>query len=262
MGENCVWRTKQQRSKFVLLRQWPRGKVPPPPNAPFPTGRQNALHFSEIVKLTQNVRTKSNIVKQTTEKHLSLHKIHYLTGQESSQSFLLWTLQVNLSSVNSEEPFEVRHYLSKTLQLFTKSTGSASEWFLSTIYLSLVGLFPTVEQTKKAVISTSGLFIERKYAVSFNNLCRKYREPDLHCINKKPGYPDFKKKQQQQQPAILFQAARNTSHTLAHTHRRKQWKVSFNLPTLTIPALGPEALDFSRRLPRGRMVADKKERGF
>ena len=118
----------------------PGGRSPPPPNAPFPTGRQNALHFSEIVKLTQNVRTKSNIVKQTTEKHLSLHKIHYLTGQESSQSFLLWTLQVNLSSVNSEEPFEVRHYLSKTLQLFTKSTGSASEWFLSTIYLSLFGL--------------------------------------------------------------------------------------------------------------------------
>ena len=97
--------------------------------------------FLEIVKLTQNVRTKSNIVKtQTTEEHLPLHKIHYLTGQESSQSFLLWTLQVYLSSVNSEEPFEVRHYLSKTLQLFTKSTGSASEWFLSTIYLSLFGL--------------------------------------------------------------------------------------------------------------------------
>ena len=46
--------------------------------------------FLEIVKLTQNVRTKSNIVKtQTTEEHLPLHKIHYLTGQESSQSFLL-----------------------------------------------------------------------------------------------------------------------------------------------------------------------------
>ena len=46
--------------------------------------------------------------------------------------------------------FEVRHYLSKTLQLFTKSTGSASEWFLSTIYLSLVvGLFPTVGHTKR-----------------------------------------------------------------------------------------------------------------
>ena len=46
--------------------------------------------------------------------------------------------------------FEVRHYLGKTLQLFTKSTGSASEWFLSTIYLSLVvGLFPTVGHTKR-----------------------------------------------------------------------------------------------------------------
>ena len=70
-------------------------------------------------------------------------------------------------------------------RLFTKSTGSAYEWFLSTMYLSLVGLFPAVGHTKKAVIPTPGLFIERKYAVSFNNLCRKYREPDLHCINKK-----------------------------------------------------------------------------
>ena len=126
--------------------------------------------------------------------------------------------------MNSEEPFEVRHYLSKTLQLFTKSTGSASEWFLSTIYLSLVGLFPTIGHTKKAVIPTPGLFVERKYAVSFNNLCRKYREPDLHCINKKSRIPTlFQKKQtNKQQPAILFHAARTTSHTLAHIHKRKQ----------------------------------------
>ena len=41
-------------------------------------------------------------------------------------------------------------------------------------YLSLVGLFPTVEHTKKAVNPTPGLVIERNYAaVSFNNLCRK-----------------------------------------------------------------------------------------
>ena len=32
-------------------------------NTPFPTGRQNALNLLKIVKLTQNVRTKSNIVK-------------------------------------------------------------------------------------------------------------------------------------------------------------------------------------------------------
>ena len=38
-------------------------------------------------------------------------------GQESTQSFLVLTLQANLSSVNSEEPFDVRLYLSKTLQL-------------------------------------------------------------------------------------------------------------------------------------------------
>ena len=96
--------------------------------------------------------------------------------------------------------FEVRHYLSKTLQLFTKSTGSASEWFLSTISLLLVGLFPTVGHTKKAVIPTPGLFIERNYAVSFNNLCREYRGPDLHCINKKkPGDPHFLEKKKKKQ---------------------------------------------------------------
>ena len=135
--------------------------------------------------------------------------------------FPLMNFTGKLSSVNSEEPFEVRHYLSKTLHLFTKSTGSASEWFLSTIYLKLVGLFPTVGHTKKAVIPTPRLFIERKYAVSFNNLCRKYREPDLHCINKKCGITTlFRKKKQQ--PAILFRAARNTSQTLAHAHKRKQ----------------------------------------
>ena len=64
---------------------------------------------------------------------------------------------------------------------------------------------------KKAVIPTRELFIERNYAVSFNNLCRKHREPDLHCINKKTGIPTlFRKKKktnkQQQQPVILFHA--------------------------------------------------------
>ena len=61
---------------------------------------------------------------------------------------------------------------------------------------------------KKAVIPTRGLFIERKYTVSFKNLCGKYREPDLHCINKKTGIPTlFQKKP----PAIMLHAARNTS---------------------------------------------------
>ena len=161
--------------------------------------------------------------------------------------------------MNSEEQFEVRHYLSKTLQLFTKSTGSASEWFFSTIYLSLVGLFPTVGHTKKPVIPTPGLFIERKNAVSFKNLCKKYRKLDLHCINKKTEYPHFKN--ENKQPALLFHAARNTSYTHTYTHK-KTMNSLFYLPTFTIPpALGPKALDFSRRLPRGRMVADKKEQG-
>ena len=143
--------------------------------------------------------------------------------------------------MNSEEQFEVRHYLSKTLQLFTKSTGSASEWFFSTIYLSLVGLFPTVGHTKKAVIPTAGIFIKRKNAVSFKNLCKKYREPDLHCINKKTEYPHFKK--ENEQPALLFHAARNTSYTHTHTHTRKQYNEKFVLFAhvhYTPPSLYPQ----------------------
>ena len=64
---------------------------------------------------------------------------------------------------------------------------------------------------------------------------------------KKPGYPHFKNKQTNKQPAILFHAARNTSPPHTHTDKTKQSKVSFDLPTFTIaPALGPEALNFSR----------------
>ena len=86
---------------------------------------------------------------------------------------------------------------------------------------------------KKAVIPTPELFIERNYAVSFNNLCRKHREPDLHCINKKTGIP------------TLFRKKKNKQTT-----------------TATGDIVSRKALDFSRRLPRGRMVADKKEQGF
>ena len=82
--------------------------------------------------------------------------------------------------MNSEEPFDVRHYLSKTLQLqFVLKTPYKEYriglWMVPLyFYLSLVGLFPTVEHTKKAVNPTPGLVIERNYAaVSFNNLCRK-----------------------------------------------------------------------------------------
>ena len=86
---------------------------------------------------------------------------------------------------------------------------------------------------KKAVIPTPELFIERNYAVSFNNLCRKHREPDLNCINKKTGIP------------TLFRKKKNKQTT-----------------TTTGDIVSRKALDFSRRLPRGRMVADKKEQGF
>ena len=169
--------------------------------------------------------------------------------------------------MNSEEQFEVRHYLSKTLQLFTKSTGSASQWFFSTIYLSLVGLFPTVGHTKKAVIPTPGIFIKRKNAVSFKNLCKNIENLTYIASTKRRNTHTLKKKTNNRRycftwPEIL--------HIHTHTHTRKQYNEKFVLfahvhytPTLTIPpALGPEALDFSRRLPRGQMVADKKEQGF
>ena len=95
-------------------------------------------------------------------------------------------VQVQCSSVNSEEPY-LRYVITwvkpcNFLQRVQDRPLNGS----STIYVSLiVGLFPTVGHTKKAVIPTPGLFTERNYAVLFNNLCRKYREPDLHSINKK-----------------------------------------------------------------------------
>ena len=56
--------------KLVLLLQWPRWKVAL--NALFPTGRQNALNPLKIVKLTQNVRTKSNIIETNNWRALRL----------------------------------------------------------------------------------------------------------------------------------------------------------------------------------------------
>ena len=118
--------------------------------------------------------------------------------------------------MNSEEQFEVRHYRSETLQLFiiTKSTGSASEWFFSTIYLSLDGLFPTIGHTKKAVIPTPGLFIERKNAVSFKNLRKNIENLTYIASTKKRNTYTLLK--ENKQPALLFHAARNTSYT--HTY--------------------------------------------
>ena len=128
--------------------------------------------------------------------------------------------------------FEVRHYLSKTLQLFTKST--IGHWMVHFYHLSLTcrRSIPHRRHTKKAVIPTPGLFIERNYAVSFNNLCRKYREPDLHCINKKTGIP------------TLFRKKKTTT------------------TTITGDIVSRKALDFSHRLPWERMVADKKNKVF
>ena len=51
-----------------------------------PTGRQNPLNLLKIVKLTQNVRTKSNIIETNNLKGTSpIHKMRYSTGQESTQ---------------------------------------------------------------------------------------------------------------------------------------------------------------------------------
>ena len=94
----------------------------------------------------------------------------------------------------------------------------ASEWFLYTIYLSLVGLFPTVGHTKKAVIPTLGLFIEPNYAaVSFNIYVENkenltYIASNNNNNNNKTGIPA--------QPALLFHAATNTSQT----HKKNKMK--------------------------------------
>ena len=82
----------------------------------------------EILKLTQNGRTKSNDFWNKELKSVSpLLKIRHLTGQESVQIYVLWTLPANLSSVNSKEPFDVCHYLSKTLRLVCSGAPCARE---------------------------------------------------------------------------------------------------------------------------------------
>ena len=133
--------------------------------------------------------------------------------------------------------------MSKTLQLFTKSTGSASEWFLSTIYVSLVGLFPTVGYTKNAVIPTPRLFIERKYAVSFNNLCTKYREPDLHCHQQKnrDTHTSFKKKTTGH---IVSSGQKYFAHTGTHTKENNEQLVLICPPSLYPQPSGPKIWTF------------------
>ena len=121
--------------------------------------------------------------------------------------------------MNSEEPFEARHFLSKTLELVTKSTRSASEWFLSTFYLSLGGLFPTVGQTKKAVIPTPGLFIERKYALSFNNLCRNIENKTYIASTKNRDTHTFSKKRKTTGD-IVSSGQKYFAHTGTHTQKK------------------------------------------
>ena len=96
--------------------------------------------------------------------------------------------------------------------------------------LSLGDLFHTVGHTKKAVIPTLGLFIQRKYAVSFNNLCRKYREPDLYCINKKNGIPTlFHKKTTGD---IVSRGQKYFAHTPTHTNENNEKLVLICPPSL------------------------------
>ena len=70
---------------------------------------------------------------------------------------------------------------------------------------------------------------------------------------KKPGYPHFLKKKPRPycftRPEIL--------RTHWHTHTKEN---NEKLVLICPPSLYPKP--FSRRLPRGRMVADEKEQGF
>ena len=114
---------------------------------------------------------------------------------------------------------------------FGEQTTKVNKWYRHHPRYSFT--VPTVGHTKKAVIPTPGLFIERNYAVSFNNLCRKYREPDLHCINKKKtGIP------------TLFRKKNNNNN---NNNRRYCFTQSSGLFPQT---------------SSGRMVEDKKEQGF
>ena len=65
-----------------------------------------------------------------------------------------------------------------------------------------------------------------------------------------------------EQPALLFHAATNTSQT--HTKKRNEKLVLICQPSLypQPSELGPEALDFSHRLPWRRKVEHKKEQGL
>ena len=90
---------------------------------------------------------------------------------------------------------------------------------------------------KKAVIPTRGLFIERKYTVSFNNLCGKYREPDLHCVNKKTGIPTLFQKTP---PTIMLHAPEilhTNTHTHTHTHTKEN---NEKLVLICPPSLYPQ----------------------
>ena len=110
---------------------------------------------------------------------------------------------------------------------FFPQTGSL---FTGSLSLSLGDLFHTVGHTKKAVIPTLGLFIQRKYAVSFNNLCRKYREPDLYCINKKNGIPTlFHKKTTGD---IVSRGQKYFAHTPTHTNENNEKLVLICPPSL------------------------------
>ena len=64
------------------------------------------------------------------------------------------------------------------------------------------------------------------------------------------------------QPALSFHAATNSSQTHTKKHNEKLVLICQLSLYPQPPGPGPEDLDFSRRLPWGRMVEDKKEQGF
>ena len=123
-------------------------------------------------------------LKQKTEEHSPLNKICYLTGQERvkvssyklyRQIYHQWTQRNHL------------RYVITWVNLATlyKEYGIGL-WMVPFYHLSLTcrRSIPHRRAHKKGRNSNP-----RTFVVSFNNLCRKYREHDLHCINKKTGIP-------------------------------------------------------------------------
>ena len=96
---------------------------------------------------------------------------------------------------------------------------------------------------KKAVIPTPGLFIERKYALSFNNLCKEYRNLTYIASTKKPGYPHFKKTTTTTGD-IVSRGQKHFAHTYMHTNEHNEKLILICLPSLYPQPSGPKLWPF------------------